>query len=153
VRRRWAVAWRARSAINRGIAGRERFSSATRWSRLTVLPVCRGGEMADAEDSKSSVRKHMRVQVPPSAPKFSRQLQRPRARKALTVNSPARKSRLTLTELWLFLNWKRGPKCPKSTLLFVSMRRLELTGDEWCPAGTGARETISACNRDLLGAS
>jgi hypothetical protein len=26
--------------------------------------------MADAEDSKSSVRKHMRVQVPPSAPKF-----------------------------------------------------------------------------------
>jgi hypothetical protein len=24
--------------------------------------------MADAEDSKSSVRKHMRVQVPPSAP-------------------------------------------------------------------------------------
>ena len=28
---------------------------------------CRGGEMADAEDSKSSVRKHMRVQVPPSA--------------------------------------------------------------------------------------
>jgi hypothetical protein len=29
---------------------------------------CRGGEMADAEDSKSSVRKHMRVQVPPSAP-------------------------------------------------------------------------------------
>jgi hypothetical protein len=29
---------------------------------------CRGGETADAEDSKSSVRKHMRVQVPPSAP-------------------------------------------------------------------------------------
>src|SRR5215467_14309394 len=31
-------------------------------------PQCRGGETADAEDSKSSVRKHMRVQVPPSAP-------------------------------------------------------------------------------------
>ena len=31
---------------------------------------CRGGGMADAEDSKSSVRKHVRVQVPPSAPKF-----------------------------------------------------------------------------------
>ena len=26
--------------------------------------------MADAEDSKSSVRKHMRVQVPPSVPRF-----------------------------------------------------------------------------------
>src|SRR5271154_2807828 len=31
-------------------------------------PRCRGGETADAEDSKSSVRKDMRVQVPPSAP-------------------------------------------------------------------------------------
>ena len=28
--------------------------------------------MADAEDSKSSVRKHVRVQVPPSAPKLPR---------------------------------------------------------------------------------
>jgi hypothetical protein len=27
--------------------------------------------MADAEDSKSSVRKHMRVQVPPSATQYS----------------------------------------------------------------------------------
>ena len=32
--------------------------------------------MADAEDSKSSVRKHMRVQVPPSAPFKSLNLQR-----------------------------------------------------------------------------
>ena len=29
---------------------------------------CRGGGMADAEDSKSSVGNHVRVQVPPSAP-------------------------------------------------------------------------------------
>jgi hypothetical protein len=28
---------------------------------------CRGGGMADAEDSKSSVGNHVRVQVPPSA--------------------------------------------------------------------------------------
>ena len=35
-------------------------------------PECRGGGMADAEDSKSSVRKHVRVQVPPSAPELPR---------------------------------------------------------------------------------
>jgi hypothetical protein len=34
---------------------------------------CRGGETADAVDSKSTVGNHMRVQVPPSAPKFPRQ--------------------------------------------------------------------------------
>ena len=32
------------------------------------FPLCRGGETADAVDSKSTVRKDMRVQVPPSAP-------------------------------------------------------------------------------------
>src|SRR5690242_8830083 len=35
---------------------------------------CRGGETADAVDSKSTVGNHMRVQVPPSAPtRLSRQ--------------------------------------------------------------------------------
>ena len=58
--------------------------------------------MADAEDSKSSVGNHMRVQVPPSAPKFSRQLLRFLARKALAVKPSAQISRLTLAELWLF---------------------------------------------------
>jgi hypothetical protein len=43
------------------------------WERVSIEPRsssrlrCRGGEMADAEDSKSSVGNHMRVQVPPSA--------------------------------------------------------------------------------------
>jgi hypothetical protein len=58
---------------------------------------CRGGETADAEDSKSSVRKHMRVQVPPSAPIFSRQILR---RDTLAVKSSAQNSELTLAELW-----------------------------------------------------
>ena len=34
--------------------------------------LCRGGETADAVDSKSTVGNHMRVQVPPSAPNFIR---------------------------------------------------------------------------------
>src|SRR5262249_7679669 len=35
---------------------------------------CRGGETADAVDSKSHSGNHMQVQVPPSAPKLSRQI-------------------------------------------------------------------------------
>ncbi len=44
----------------------------------------------------------MRVQVPPSAPTFSRRLLRFLARKTLAVKSSAQISRLTLAELWLF---------------------------------------------------
>ena len=36
---------------------------------LVVFLESRGGETADAVDSKSTVGNHMRVQVPPSAPK------------------------------------------------------------------------------------
>jgi hypothetical protein len=58
--------------------------------------------MADAEDSKSSVGNHMRVQVPPSAPIFSPTVFGYLAQMTLAVKSPARESRLTLAELWLF---------------------------------------------------
>ena len=58
--------------------------------------------MADAEDSKSSVRKDMRVQVPPSAPQFPPTVRRFLARKTLAVKSRAQILRLTLAELWLF---------------------------------------------------
>ena len=57
--------------------------------------------MADAEDSKSSVRKDMRVQVPPSAPGFFRTVLCFLARVALAVRSAARKWWLTLAEPWL----------------------------------------------------
>ena len=58
--------------------------------------------MADAEDSKSSVGNHMRVQVPPSAPKISPTVFGYLAQKTLAVKSSAQRSRLTLAELWLF---------------------------------------------------
>ena len=70
--------------------------------------------MADAEDSKSSVRKHMRVQVPPSAPIFSPTVLRFLAQKTLAVKSPAQKWRPTLAELWLF----------RDIPLSLTMRRL-----------------------------
>jgi hypothetical protein len=61
--------------------------------------------MADAEDSKSSERKLMRVQVPPSAPLFFPTVLRFLARMTLAVKSPAQKSRLTLAELWHFFEF------------------------------------------------
>jgi hypothetical protein len=71
--------------------------------------------MADAEDSKSSVRKDMRVQVPPSAPKFSPTVLRFLAQKTLAVKSSAQKLRPTLAELWLFCSpprpWQSSRIC------------------------------------------
>ena len=58
--------------------------------------------MADAEDSKSSVGNHMRVQVPPSAPKISPTVFGYLAQMTLAVKSPARRSSSTMAELWLF---------------------------------------------------
>ena len=58
--------------------------------------------MADAEDSKSSVRKDMRVQVPPSALQLPLTVLRFLERTTLAVKSPAQRSWLTLAELWLF---------------------------------------------------
>src|SRR5208282_4981424 len=98
--RLWA---RARLWQNHGTASLRRASPLTRRARRRPHHDCRGGEMADAEDSKSSVRKHMRVQVPPSAPKFSPTVLRFLAQETLAVKSPARVSRLTLAELWLFV--------------------------------------------------
>ena len=69
--------------------------------------------MADAEDSKSSVRKHMRVQVPPSAPQFSPTVLRFLAQVTLAVKSLARVSRHTLAELWLFFLGTLRPCAPR----------------------------------------
>ena len=43
------------------------------WLKSThvILPICRGGGMADATDLKSVVRKDVRVRLPPSAPIIS----------------------------------------------------------------------------------
>ena len=48
--------------------------------------------MADAEDSKSSVGNHVRVQVPPSAPQFSPDNVAVMSR-VVTTNTPSPKSR------------------------------------------------------------
>ena len=57
--------------------------------------------MADAEDSKSSVGNHVRVQVPPSAPQFFPTVLRFVAQLTLVVMFLAPGLRLTLAELWL----------------------------------------------------
>jgi hypothetical protein len=44
-----------------------RFDVALLFGKMYVIP-CRGGEMADAADLKSSARKGVRVRIPPSAP-------------------------------------------------------------------------------------
>ena len=43
------------------------FGVAFFFGKMYVIP-CRGGEMADAADLKSSARKGVRVRIPPSAP-------------------------------------------------------------------------------------
>src|SRR5215469_16470994 len=80
--------------------GRDRWSKALEF--LVVFPGCRGGETADAVDSKSTVGNHMRVQVPPSASKLSRQILAFYFRPGrLSSDRHARKP-LTVSELWPF---------------------------------------------------
>lgn len=61
----------------RVIAGRVRHRHAEGAEKLlskvlqSYARKCRGGEMADAAVSKSAIRKDMRVQVPPSVPRFT----------------------------------------------------------------------------------
>jgi hypothetical protein len=65
------LAWIAGRTLARSVTGAVPFSRG-RIQQSTGIGVlngeCRGGETADAVDSKSTVRKHMGVQVPPSAP-------------------------------------------------------------------------------------
>ena len=60
----------ARSEESQAMFVREIAIDASKGLEFLVLFLeCRGGETADAVDSKSTVGNHMRVQVPPSAPK------------------------------------------------------------------------------------
>src|ERR1700722_7348129 len=103
--------WELRQFASEARTPRRRQAGRGRELREPCMPVggsdrvrmSRGSpEMSFSGDSKSSVRKHMRVQVPPSAPKFPPTVLRFVAPMTLAVKSPERLSKLTFAELWLF---------------------------------------------------